>query len=167
MITACCTSWLDGRQVLLVRSINQERLALTSYGRLINHHFLHAFLRRKVIHGFKENVFKNSAQATGTGFPLHSSLGHRPYRLWLKLKINPFHLKQLAILLGQRILGLKQNRHQGSFIELFKRRDYWQTADKFWNQTKLDQIFRLGIVKYIVSIRTLVLLTYISNETNA
>ena len=69
-------------------------------------------------------------------------------------------------MLQKRIFRLGQNLNQRFFIKVFKRRHNWQTANKFRDQTKFDQIFRLKFGKKFTNF-AVIWIADISPKTNA
>ena len=56
-----------------------------------------------------------------------------------------FQLEQLAILLHQRVFRFLKDRYQRIDVEIFQRRDYRQTTDKFRDQAEFQQILGLTL----------------------
>ena len=62
-----------------------------------------------------------------------------------KVRCRVFHLEQALVLLGQGVLRLGQDLHQGLLVEVLEGGDDRQTADEFWDQAVLQQILGLDL----------------------
>src|SRR5690606_31313923 len=85
----------------------------------------------------------NRAQAASTCLALQRTPSYRRERIRTELQVDPFELEQLGVLLGQRILRLGENLAECGFIQLVQRRDDWQAAAEFGNQTGLEPVASL------------------------
>jgi len=65
----------------------------------------------------------------------------------MERQFNLFHFEETLILLDQSVLRLRQDRHKGIFIKVFKCCNNRQTADEFRNETEFQKIFRLQLGK--------------------
>ena len=74
-------------------------------------------------------------------------------RVLAELELDAFHVEQLAVLLGERVLRLGQDRHQRRLVELVERRDDRQAADELRDQAVLDQVLRLDVVEQVAAVR--------------
>ena len=77
-------------------------------------------------------------------------------RILAELELGAFHVEQPAVLLGQRILRLGQDRDQRRLVQLIERRHHRQAADELRDQTVLDQILGLDVVEQVAAVRPLV-----------
>ena len=67
--------------------------------------------RRQFIHRVEQDVLKDRPQTSGTCFARHGLVRDCTQRIVAELKLGAFHLKQLAILFGQRIVHAVQSKH--------------------------------------------------------
>ena len=74
-------------------------------------------------------------------------------RLLAELQLGAFHVEEAAVLLGQRVLRLGQDRDQRDFVQLIERRDDRQAADELRDQTVLDQVLGLDVVEQVAAVR--------------
>src|ERR1700733_4978513 len=102
---------------------------------------------RQFKHCVKQDAFHDRTEATGAGAPLDRLLGDDSQRLFLNRQVSVLHLEQTLILFDERVLWFRQDLLQGVLIEILKGRDDGQTADKFGNEAKLQQIFRLNLAE--------------------
>ena len=117
--------------------------------------FLHAVARnddlndilfgRDFIHWADQNAFQNRAQTARADVLLHRRLGHRPNRVFLKRKLNVFHLKNVDILPCERVFRLGQDAYQSLFVKLGQRNNDRQTPDQLRDQAKFDDIVRFDL----------------------
>src|SRR3954466_14727863 len=91
---------------------------------------LHAGFGGKLVHHLEHRLLENCAQATGAGIALDGLLGDRLEGVFLELEADVVILEELAVLLGERVLGLGQDLDQGLLIELLESRDDRQAADE-------------------------------------
>jgi hypothetical protein len=81
-------------------------------------------------------------------------------------RVHAFHLEQLAVLLGQRVLRLDRIRHR-RLVEFLERRDHRQAADELGDQAELDQVLRLHVMQHVRRHATVLLLRTSASETDA
>ena len=63
-------------------------------------------------------------------------------------KLNTVQLKELLILLDDRVLGLGENLDQRIVVKLGKRNDDGETANKLGNETEFDDIVGGNVAEY-------------------
>ncbi len=134
---------------------------------VVDHDLGHVAQRRQVVHGVEQHVLQDGAQAARAGLALHGLARHGPQRLVPELELRAFHLEQLAVLLGERVLRLGQDRHQRRLVELIERRHHRQAADEFRNQAELDQILGLDVVEHVLAVRLGVGAAHLGGEADA
>ena len=138
---------LDIRGRRFLRLINHVRLGLPQDHRFIEHHFFRVGSRRQVVHRVEQHAFQNRAKTSRPGLALHRSFRHGTKRIVAELEFDAFHVEQLTVLFGQRILGLYQDADECVFIEFLERRHHRQPADELRNQAVANQVFRLHVLQ--------------------
>src|SRR5688572_26900089 len=124
------------------RLVDEVRLGLVFDHRLVHHHLAHVFERRQFVHRVEQHRLDDRAQAARASLALERLLRDGGERIRTDLEFDAFHLEQLAELLADRVLRLREDLHQRRFVEFLERRDHRQAADEFGDQAELDQIFR-------------------------
>ena len=142
------------------------RLGLSLDDLLVDHHLLHVAQAGQVVHGVEQHILEDGAQAAGAGLSLHGLAGHRAQRVLAKVELHAFHVEQLAILLGERVLRLQQDRNQRVLVQLLEGRHHRQAPDEFRNEAVLDQILGLGVVEHVIAVRPRVLFPHLRHETD-
>ena len=107
--------------------------------------FFDSFLRRKGVHRVKQQFFEDHHKAAGSDFPLNSLSGDGFERILGKLQLNIIEIKLLLVLLDQSVLGFCKNLDECSLVEFVEHAAHRQTSNKFRDQSKADQIFRLHL----------------------
>src|ERR1700754_3138470 len=137
------TSGGDVRFLFLPVGVDIERTGRAANHFFRNDDFADAFQRRQVEHGVEQNLLHDRAQAAGTRLADDRTLGDLAERILVEGQLDVFHLEQALILLDERVLRLGQDLDQRILIEVFQRRQDWQTADEFRDEAELDEILRL------------------------
>ena len=73
-------------------------------------------------------------------------------RVLAKLELDPFHVEEFAVLLGQGVLRLFENTDECVLIQFFKRCHHRQPADELRDQAELDQVLRLNVMQQLTNI---------------
>ena len=63
----------------------------------------------------------------------------------IEFELDPVVLEEFLELLHERVLRLRQDLDQRSFIELVESRDDREASDELRNQSELHEIFRLHL----------------------
>src|ERR1700722_1556707 len=134
---------------------------------LIDHDFLHVAQRRQVVHGVEQHILQNGAKSPRARLALHRLARHRTEGIFAEVELHALHVEKLAVLLGERILRLHQDRNQRVFVQFLQRRDHRQAAHEFGNQAVLDQILGLRVVEHVVAVRPRVLFAHLGDEADA
>ena len=103
---------------------------------------------RQLEHRIEQDRLDNRAQSARTRLALDRLAADRAQRILGEIQPDIFELEQLAELLCQRVLGFGQNLHQRCFVEVLKRGDNGQAADKFRDQAEFEQILWLDILEH-------------------
>src|SRR5271170_3775676 len=109
--------------------------------------FFQLLLAGQVEHQVEHQLFQNHAQAASPYFARHGLPGNGSQRLVGKLQAHILELEQPLVLLDDRILRPSKNLNQRKFVEIFQHAHNRQASDKFRNQSKLDQVFRLNLAE--------------------
>ena len=145
--------------------MNNQRCGAIINDVSIDHHLFDITRRWNIKHWLHQDIFHDRPKPTRACFPLNRLFGNGFQRVITEFKIDVIHFKQLLILLQKRIFRLGQNLNQGVFIKVFKRRHNWQTANKFRDQTKFDQVFGLKFGKKFTNF-AVIWIADISTKTN-
>src|SRR5579863_1190463 len=76
--------------------------------------------------------------------------GDRAKGLVSELKANVLELKQALVLLDDRVLWTGEDFNERELIEILEHANHRQASDKFGDETKLDEIFRLNILQKLL-----------------
>src|SRR5690606_6773083 len=145
-------SGLWRRRGLAAVAVDQVGLGLVVDHRLVHHDLADAFQRRQLEHGVQQHRFHDGAQAAGAGLALERAPGNGRERVRADLQLDPLHLEQLAELLGDGVLGLGEDLHQGGLVQLLERGDHRQAADELGDQAVLDQVLRLHLGQQLADV---------------
>ena len=77
----------------------------------------HGLVGGNFVHHIHHDVFDNGAKTSGTGLPLQRKTGNFAHRTLGELELYIVELKELLVLLHQRILRLCQNADQRLLVE--------------------------------------------------
>src|SRR2546423_13677398 len=98
-------------------------------------------------HKIEHQLFQNHAQAAGPDFAGHSLASDGPESFVAELQAHVLELKQPLVLLDDGVFGAREDLNQREFVQIFQHTHYRQAANKFRNQTELDQVFRLHLAE--------------------
>src|ERR1700694_2121762 len=144
---------VDARKPAVIGAVHHVGLGLPLDDRLVDHDPGHVTHRGQLVHGVEQHGLEDGAQAPRPGLALHGAVRNRAQRLVAELELGALHFEQAPVLLGQRVLGLGENRDQGLFIELIERHHHRQTPQEFRDQAVLDQVLGLDVVEQVAAVR--------------
>src|SRR5690606_21046191 len=107
------------------------------------------------------------AQTSCARLALHRLLRDRTQRILPKLELDALHLEEPLILLRERVLRLRENLDERRFVELLERRNDGQPADELGNQTVLDEVLGLYVVKQLADAARCILALDLGHEADA
>src|SRR3954447_7465156 len=70
-------------------------------------------------------------------------------RVISELELHILHVEQLGILLYQGVLGLDEDLDERRFVEIEQGCNHRQSADEFWNQPELQQVFGFAMLEHL------------------
>ena len=73
-------------------------------------------------------------------------------RVRRELQFHAFHRHQLGVLLGQRVLGVGQNRNQLVLGQFRQHGHHRQAADELGDEAEAEQIFRLDVLQQFLPV---------------
>src|ERR1700704_517926 len=158
---------VDARQPAVIGAVHHVGLGLPLDDRLVDHDLGDVTHRGQLIHGIEQHGLEDGAQAPRPGLALHGAVRNRAQRLLAELELGPLHLEQAPVLLGERVLGLGEDRDQRRFIELIERRHHRQTPHEFRDQAVLDQVLGLDVVEQVAAVRAVVDVAHLGGEADA
>ncbi len=85
----------------------------------------------------------------------------------MELDLAAFHLEQARILLGERVLGLREDLHQLLLVQLVQGRENRQTPDEFRDQTVMDQVLGLHGPQHLANLLGIVLALDLGAEADS
>src|SRR5690625_583630 len=145
-------SVLGGSLALLCGLVHQQGLGFTLDDGFVHHHLADAVQGRNGVHGVQQHRLQNGPQAPGPGLALHGALGDRSQPILAEVDLHALHFKQLAILLGQGVLRLRQDGDQGVDVQLFQGGDDRQATDKLGDQAVANQVLGLDLRQHLADI---------------
>ena len=94
----------------------------------------------EVVHHVEHDLFDDGSQAAGAGVPLLGQVGDFAEGVRFEHQLGPFHVEQLLVLADQRVLRLREDSHEGVFVQRIERGDHRQAADELGDQPERHEI---------------------------
>src|SRR5262249_10245086 len=83
----------------------------------------------EVEHDLGEHLFENRSETSRARASLQRLVRNGPQRALLERQLHLFEVEQLRVLLGERVLGLLEDTHQGLLIQRFQWHCDWKPPD--------------------------------------
>src|SRR5262245_46991272 len=99
------------------------------------------------VHEVEHQVLDDHPEAAGADLPGERRLRNRLERVIGEAELHVLVLEQLLVLTRDRVPRLRQDLHERGLVELVKRADDRQTADKFGDETVLNEVFGLHLLQ--------------------
>src|SRR2546426_5136095 len=129
---------------------NQQRRAAGRDAFGGNGHLAHVIAARQLEHDLGHHLFENGAQPSRAGAALHGLRRDRLERFLLEREAHVLEIEQLLILLGKRVLRLREDADQRIFVERVERYGDRQPADELGDEPVAQQIVRLDVHKGVL-----------------
>src|SRR6185369_17352985 len=138
------TGTFPGGRALGCRTVNSGKALAgdrpASFDHLArNNEFFDAFLRRKGIHGVKQQLFQDHHQAARADFSLDRLSRDSLERVFCELELDVIEVEFLLVLLDQSVLWFGKNFYECALVELVQHAAHGQASDKLRDQSESNQ----------------------------
>src|SRR5664280_1922509 len=96
--------------------------------------------RRQVEHDAHQRLLDDGAQPARAGATRERLLRDREQRLVGEHQLDAVQAEELLVLLGERVLGLREDLAQVGLVEVVHRRDDRQAADELGDEAEVEQV---------------------------